>query len=159
MIYQPNRWSCLPTAWSYVIGWPLWALIKAIGHTGEEIRWPNLPEPNRRRGFHPQELIYLGDRFGFVTTTFEPIAMLESPGGIGGPVEIYFPFEKILHGSNGVLTGEINSQRHAIAWVDGKVLDPSEGRLTTLDDFQIQTYYRIKSKWWHNGSNFNDLIT
>ena len=147
MTYQPNRWSCLPTAWSYVISWPVWAVIKAIGHDGSEIRWPNLIEPNCRRGFHPQELIYLGDRLGFVTTTYEPIAMLESPGGIGGPVEIHLPFEKILDGSNGVLAGEINGQRHAIAWVNGKVLDPSGGRLTTLDDFQIQTYYRIKSKW------------
>lgn len=147
MTYQPNRWSCLPTAWSYVIGWPLWSIIKAIGHDGSEVRWPNLVEPNCRRGFHPQELIYLGDRFGFVTTTFEPLAVLESPGG-EGQVVIELPFEKILKESNGVLTGQIHGQRHAIAWLNGKVLDPSEGRIINLDEFQIQTYYRIKSKWW-----------
>lgn len=148
MQWQNNRWSCLPTAWSYVIGWPVWSIIKAIGHNGSQICWPNLPEPNCRRGFHPQELIYLGDRFGFVTTTFEPIAMLESPGGHES-VEIDFTtkFEKLLDESNGVLTGEINGQRHAIAWLNGKVLDPSEGRITSLDAFQIQTYFRIKSKW------------
>jgi hypothetical protein len=148
MTYQPNRWSCLPTAWSYVIGWPVWAIIKAIGHDGSELLWHNLPEPNCRRGFHPQELIYLGDRFGFVTTTFEPLPVLESPGGVGGPIMIPLPFEKILKTSNGVLTGMVNNQRHAIAWLNGKVLDPSQGRLTSLDGFQIQTYYRIKSKWW-----------
>ena len=47
-----------------------------------------------------------------------------------------------------MLTGEIHGQRHAIAWRDGQVLDPSEGRIKRLEDFQIQTYYRIKSKWW-----------
>ncbi len=114
MTYQPNRWSCLPTAWSYVINWPTWAIIKAIGHDGSQIQWPNLPEPNCRRGFHPQELIYLGDRFGFVTTTFEPLACLQSPGG-DNPVIIELPFEEIFKNSNGVLTGEINNQRHAIA--------------------------------------------
>jgi len=125
----------------------VWSVIKAIGHDGSEVKWPHLVEPNCRRGFHPQELIYLGDRFGFITTTFEPLAVLESPGG-NDPIVIELPFEKVLKESNGVLTGEINNQRHAIAWVDGKVLDPSGGRLTTLDDFQIQTYYRIKSKWF-----------
>lgn len=149
MIYQNNRWSCLPTAWSYVIDWPVWAIIKAIGHDGSAIKWPNLQEPNCRRGFHPQELIYLGDRFGFVTTTFEPLSVLKSPGGVGEVLIEFDSFKKILTESNGVLTGEINGQRHAIAWVDGKVLDPSEGRITNLDDFQIQTYFRIKSKWWH----------
>lgn len=72
--------------------------------------------------------------------------MLQSPGG-DAPVEIHLPIEKILKESNGVLTGEINGQRHAIAWLNGKVLDPSGGKITTLDDFQIQTYHRIKSKW------------
>lgn len=129
-------------------------MVKAIGHDGSEVKWPNLPEPNCRRGFHPQELIYLGDRFGFVTTTFEPRAALISPGG-KDEVVIAFDarFEKIVMESNGVLTGEINGQRHSVAWVNGKVLDPSEGRLTTLDDFQIQTYYRIKSKWWQSNQN------
>lgn len=146
MQLQNNRWSCLPTAWSYVINWPAWAVIKAIGHDGSYIQWPHLKEPNCRRGFHPQELIYLGDRFGFVTTTFEPLAVLESTSG--EPVVIELPFEKILKESNGVLTGEINNCRHAVAWIDGKVLDPSGGNIT-LGDFQIQTYYRIKSKWWN----------
>ena len=156
MLYQPNRWSCLPTAWSYVIGWPLWAVVKAIGHDGSEIRWPNLPEPNCRRGFHAQELIYLGDRFGFVTTTFEPIAAMMSPGG-DEPVVINFGdrFEKIVKESNGVFTGEINGCRHVVAWIDGKVLDPDRGQLKTLDDFQIETFYRIKSKWPYPA----DLIT
>lgn len=148
MQFQPNRWSCLPTAWSYVIGWSIWSVIKAIGHDGSFIQWPNLPEPNCRRGFHAQELIYLGDRFGFVTTTFEPLAALMSPGG-DSPVVIQFAdrFENILEYSDGVLTGEIHGQRHVVAWVNGKVLDPSQGRLTTLDDFEIETFYRIKSKW------------
>lgn len=158
MIFQNNRWSCLPTAWSYVIGWPVWSIIKAIGHSGDEILWPNLPEPNCRKGFHPQELIYLGDRFGFVTTTFEPIAALISPGG-DEPAVIQFGdrFEKILEESNGVLTGEIHGQRHSIAWLNGKVLDPSEGRLKSLDDFQIQTYYRIKSKWWVESNHIGKI--
>jgi hypothetical protein len=148
MIYQPNRWSCLPTAWSYLINWPLWSIIKAIGHDGSHIQWPELPEPYCRRGFHPQELIYLGDRFGFVTTAFEPNPVLIS----GSPLVItnlQNSFERILKSSDGVLLGETNSgARHAIAWMHMEILDPDYGQITDLADFSIQTFYRIKSKWW-----------
>ena len=126
----------------------MWAIIKAIGHDGSEIKWPELPEPNCYRGFHPQELIYLGDRFGFITTTFEPRPVLQS----GEPFVITnLPFEEIIKNSDGVFTGEtMNGCRHAVAWINNQVIDPSDGKIKTLDEFKIQTYYRIKSKWESN---------
>ncbi len=148
---KPPPWSCLVQAWSHVIQWPYWAIVNAIGHDGSEIWWPHQPEPYCRRGFHPQELIHLGDRFGFVTTTFEPIPVSASRG-LSRPVEgLTDSFEKILKESDGVIDGErIDGHSHAIAWVKGEIIDCNQGatRVESLNDFQIRTYYRIKSKWW-----------
>ncbi len=54
---QPNNWSCLPTALAIILDEPLSSVIRAIGHDGSEIVWPNLSEPDNRRGFHVQEII------------------------------------------------------------------------------------------------------
>ena len=146
----PPAWSCLVQAWSHVIQWPYWSIVKAIGHDGSEIIWPDQPEPYNHRGFHPQELIYLGDRFGFVTTTFEP-----QPNSISGTkpyvIILHDEFKKIIASSDGVVTGlRRDNARHAIAWVSGEVIDCNQGstRVENLDDFQIQAFHRIKSKWW-----------
>ena len=151
MILEPTPWSCLVQAWSKIIGWPYWSLIKAIGHDGSEIIWPEEPEPYNRRAFHPQELIYLGDRMGFVTTTFEPQPVLISGQKPLSILSLHSAFEKIINASDGVFTGyRLDGARHAIAWKNLEVLDCNMGstRVETLDDFQVQTYYRIKSKWW-----------
>lgn len=149
---KPPPWSCLVQAWCQVIQWPYWSVIKAIGHDGSEVWWPEQPEPYCRRGFHPQELIHLGDRFGFVTTTFEPVPMSQSLKGHPRPIEgLTDSFIKILKESNGVLDGErLDGHSHAIAWVNGEVIDCNIGltRVESLEDFQTRTFYRIKSKWW-----------
>lgn len=146
---QPTPWSCLVQAWSHVIQWPYWAIVNAIGHDGSEIVWPEQPEPYCRRAFHPQELIYLGDRFGFVTTTYEPQPNLIS-GAKPYPIILHDAFMKVLESSDGVIVGNRkDGGRHAVAWVKGEVIDCNViNRVETLEDLEIQAFYRIKSKWW-----------
>jgi len=151
MIIKPPPWSCLVQAWAHVIQWPYWAIVKAIGHDGSEIVWPDQPEPYNRRAFHPQELIHLGDRFGFVCTTFEPQPVLISGRESCVITSLHDSFIKIMTNSDGVVTGlRLDHARHAIAWVNGEVVDCNQGstRVEDLDDFQIQAFHRIKSKWW-----------
>lgn len=149
---KPPAWSCLLQAWCQVIQWPYWAVVKAIGHDGSEIWWPEFKEPYCRRGFHPQEIIHLGDRFGFVATTFEPVPMSRSLDGKPRAIEgMTDSFMKILALNNGVLVGERDDgHSHALAWVNGEIIDCNIGntRVERLEDFQIQTFHRIKSKWW-----------
>lgn len=54
---QPNDWSCLLTAFSMALHIPIERLIDMIGHDGSERIWPDFPEPQCYRSFHPQELI------------------------------------------------------------------------------------------------------
>jgi hypothetical protein len=150
---KPPSWSCLVQAWAKVVRWPYWAVVRAIGHDGSEIVWPDQPEPFNRRAFHPQELIYLGDRLGFVCTTFEPQPLLESGQPPVVITSLHGAFKEIVDNSEGVFTGtRQDGLRHAIAWINGEVQDCNESwtRVENLDDFNIQTYYRIKSKWWHD---------
>jgi hypothetical protein len=54
---QPNRWSCLPTAFAMVLDIPVSQIFDYLGHNGEAIVWPQLEEPRCRRSFHIQEMI------------------------------------------------------------------------------------------------------
>lgn len=54
---QPNRWSCLPTAFAMGIGIPVKQIFDYLGHDGSEIIWPEFPEPKKRKAFHIQEMI------------------------------------------------------------------------------------------------------
>lgn len=150
-LLSPPPWSCLVQAWSQVIRWPYWSLITAIGHDGSQIIWPEEPEPYCRRAFHPQELIYLGPRFGFVTTTYEPQPALISGEKPYIITALHQAFEKIIKSNDGVVTGyRRDGARHAVAWIKGEVIDCNRGheRVESLEDFDIQTFYGIKSKWW-----------
>lgn len=54
---NPNAWSCLPAAFAAALEVPCGAIIALVGHDGSEITHAGLPEPLKRRGFHPQEMI------------------------------------------------------------------------------------------------------
>src|SRR5260221_108718 len=70
---QPNRWSCLPTAFAMVLDISVKEVITEIGHDGSEIVYPNLEEPKCRRAFHIQELIDFAISIGVSVVPIEPL--------------------------------------------------------------------------------------
>lgn len=144
MILQPNKWSCLPTAFSYILDVSIEEIFRYLGHDGSEILWPHLPEPFCRRSFHTQEMIYFCNSLGFFVTPFEA-APQSAPQFDSKPFELNFEEElqKILFYEDGVVTGESRKNMpHAIAWKEGRVFDPS-GICDSLDNFSIETFFQI----------------
>jgi hypothetical protein len=68
---QPNRWSCLPTAFAIALDVDVNLFIKHIGHDGSEFIWPEMPEPMRRRAFHIQECLDIAMKLGFAPVQVE----------------------------------------------------------------------------------------
>lgn len=150
MILQrsPNRWSCLVSSFAMALGVPVEQLINTVGHDGSEIIWPELPEPSRRRGHHPQEMIYAAANLGFSVTPFEAFPV--SLGAVGANpfvVPMSIPVEErmrlVMRGEVGVITGEtMQGLAHAVAWNGSNILDPS-GREYALEDFRLEMFWRV----------------
>ena len=68
--HQPNRWSCMATAFAMALDIPVVEFINRIGHDGSEIVCP-ADEPGGRRGFHSQECITVALGFGLAATQIE----------------------------------------------------------------------------------------
>lgn len=81
---NPNAWSCLPTAFASVLNVEVDLVIAQIGHDGSEITHAGLPEPLKRRGFHPQECIEICLRDGLAATLVEvnPCAVPSAQPGL-----------------------------------------------------------------------------
>lgn len=147
---NPNGWSCLPTAFAMVLELPVEDIIKEIGHDGSEIYWPKLMPPYNRRGFHIQELLYLCYKLDYTVTPFAARPQLVSadrsdPKPILGHEKI---IEEVMTDNVGVLTGILESGvGHALAWDGYAAINPSDKKRGPLQNFQIQTFWRIiKSK-------------
>jgi len=65
LIKQPNRASCLATAFAMCMGVDVEHVFKILGHDGTEIAFTNLEVPRCYRGFHSAELIWLANSRGF----------------------------------------------------------------------------------------------
>ena len=122
----PSPWSCLPTAFAIAAGWPVETLISRLGHDGGDIRWPQLPEPKCRRGFHHQECIERLWRAGFAVTPFDLRPRL-APDATVAPLCLPYSrdaFDRIVSTTRGVLTGYTRRCGHAVAYDHGHVCDP-----------------------------------
>lgn len=135
---QPNGWSCLPTAFAIVANIDVDLLYKMIGHDGSSIIWPDQREPYCRRAFHVQEVIYAFWEIGLSVTCFSARPTIEND------YEIVYPFDKVLYANEGVLTGRVNNQEHAVAWDRSLVIDPN-GTFYPVDRFEIRDLWIIKS--------------
>lgn len=127
--------DCLIKAFSIVLEIPYDKLIEEIGHDGSEIIWPDLNPPQCFRGFHIQEIICVGYKYGYAIVGFD-----KQPSSI--PMEGATPYllpqieiQEIMEQSNGVLTGLWKSRnlRHAIAW----------NNKTSISDLEIEHYYAV----------------
>lgn len=130
--FQPNQWSCLPTAFAIALDMPVDEFLRYLSHNGSEIIWPQLSEPGCRRGFHIQECIRVLDRLGYTVTPFEAVPC-HAPSMDLPPYRLLFggselaalkQFEIIINSSFGVLTG-LSRVGHAVAYERGTVCDPS----------------------------------
>src|SRR5262245_26456549 len=75
---QPNRWSCLPTAFATIADIPVDELITEIGHDGSEIIDSTRKDPFCRRSFHVQEIIdvLLERAIGVITMHIFPTILM-----------------------------------------------------------------------------------
>lgn len=143
---QPTRTMCLPTAFAIVMGIPVADLIKDIGHDGSEEVWKDQTYPSSCRGFHPQEIIDCCMKRGFLVMEIESKSILGNPRN---PLRVNVfdnPVERLKWwlGFSGVLSGETqHGKRHAVAWVDSKIIDPSGLTSTTIDNFNIEVFFPI----------------
>lgn len=139
LITQPNRWSCLPTAFSMAFGIDLQYMIDKIGHDGSEILWPDLPEPACRQGFSTQECIKIGLGLGLPVT---PIAKRfgHGPNQLRAHwIDDDMFFYSRLNQHIAVLIGDGEVTRHAVAWDRHRVFDP-KGREYDLRDCNINLF-------------------
>jgi len=123
-------------------------LIRKLGHDGSRVVRPGLPEPHCYLGFHVQELISYAWWLGYAVTPFE--ANPRSSVGDGAVANIHFPEGNVgrmlaaLRQSTGVLTGQsaATGSHHAVAWDGEKIYNPT-GKIETLDQFAINTFWRV----------------
>ena len=138
---SPNRWSCIPTSFAMCFDLPVVQLIKRLGHDGSKIVRPLELEPNRRIGFHVQEMIDLGVIFGYGVLVIESDPVLVGADGTEHEVIGIVSVFKYMTMFPGVILGTINNRRHAAAYDTRTVYDPN-GTVYTFDPavFQVEAY-------------------
>jgi hypothetical protein len=137
----PLPWGCLPTAYAMATGIPFYEWINAIGHDGSEVIFDYLPDPQRRRGFHYQELYRAALTFGIATTEIQLNPVTTTDGKNRYPLVFkegnVLSFTETLKGRRAVIGG-VNSEGvgHAVAF-DGDLwlaYDPVKPEPATLWD-------------------------
>ena len=139
---QPNRWSCVPTAFANLLDIDVKYLIDQIGHDGSSIIFPHLPEPLCRRGFHPQEVLFALLKEDIHFETFESIINCLSIDNKIYHIHFITRLTDLLSTQNGVLIGNINDQNHCVTWYENIIHDPN-GTIYNLCRFTIDTAYLL----------------
>jgi hypothetical protein len=146
LLQQPNRWSCLPTSFAMTIECSIEQFITHIGHDGSVEYWPELPEPLNHRSFSLEECIraaWIG--FNAMYAIF-PSKQVLYPTPSSQPLIIELGREYIPYRNNVcVFLGEINGNRHAVAWDGERIFDPNGTIYSNVDSFSID-YCLIKVK-------------
>lgn len=145
LIEQPNRWSCLPTAFAMALSVPLVWLIKQVGHDGSQILYPDSEEPMNRRCFHIQEMIDIAYKHGYSVMPIEAkprLGKLEQNIDIGDETKNVNRLIRYLTDNIGVITGKINNKKHAVAWNKEMIYDPN-GTIYPINRFTIETFHMI----------------
>ncbi len=140
---QPNRWSCLPTAFAMCLNMDVEDIINQIGHDGSEVIMPWKPEPLKRRGFHPQELYKICYSCNMAVIPFEIEPVLfdgETCNAIGSDANF---INQLLKSNIGVICGVHNITPHAVAWDSKMILDPKNELIYSIDEFTIETLHLL----------------
>jgi hypothetical protein len=124
-------------------------ICKQVGHDGSQILWPELPDPQKRRAFHIQEMIDVAWSRGFCVSPIEghPVSLVQhcnfrdtfTVPMLHGNM---YRLNRYLELSQGVLTGlNLSGRRHAVAWDGQHILDPASGEAYERHLFQIETFW------------------
>lgn len=140
MMLQPNAWSCLPAAVAMAVGEKPRDVIEFIGHDGSEIIFPDLPEPQNRRGFHIGEMFwYLLDMVYFPVLV-EPYLHYEDSEYV---IDQTHKLEDLLSRKSGILLGHHETgSLHAAAWDRSYVWDP-RGEKYPISEFGIDGFIAL----------------
>lgn len=146
---QPNRWSCLPTAFALATGHSVQWMFDAIGHDGSEIVWPDLPEPQCRRAFHIQECIFALLPW-YNVTPLSPVCQLSPDGKLILEIKNPVWMQEVFDGY-GVATGMGVRNRHAVAYIGNRTTlrfkDPNGMEYDFENQyFTPETYWMISEK-------------
>ena len=141
---QPNRWSCLPTAFAMALDIPVEEVFEFCGHDGSATVFPDCVDPHCRQSFHIQEMI---DLCYFHQKLVTQIDCVLSSANIGGQQYVVKnDRERVLaymREYHGVLVGSVNGHPHAVVWV-GHIVDPDNVPYD-VDNFDIRSFFIIKS--------------
>lgn len=125
---QPNKWSCLPTAFAMMLDVDVQSIFDWLKHDGSEVWFPEYDHPYDTRSFHIQEMV----DYAWVAHR-RPVILIEASPAIqsrdGGTVK-QLPIPESRMESylvrDGVLVGENREGKaHAVAWHDGLIYDPA----------------------------------
>lgn len=143
LIRQSNSWSCLPVAFAMALDCTYQEVIDAIGHDGSEIVFPALPEPERRRSFHIQELIRVAVERGYAVTPIVARPVL-TPDLVNRLTLDQRDFAiKQMVGRSGVCTGRGVIRNHAVAWNGSEYLDPNGLTYPPSPAFTPEAFFRF----------------
>jgi len=145
LIRQPNKWSCTACAFAMACGITLEEFIKRIGHDGSEILFPNLPEPQRRKGFPFPECVQVCLNLNFSATPidFNPICF-NDPDHSYELNQGYFIYD-MLREFRGVISGKGIRTYHTVGWDTKRIYDPSLGSYDLeSNQFTPEIFWLIK---------------
>lgn len=144
LISQPEKWQCGLAAFAMLFDLSLESAVQTLGHDGSEILYPELKEPECRKGFTIPELVDAAYKLDHALIQFDavPITMdaNEKVRSIYPEVELESRLMRILAQGEGLILGQYASKKwHMVCW-DGKyVLDPHGPRIYSFNDVGIET--------------------
>ncbi len=126
---QPNRWSCLATAFAMALDINVEDLIKDLGHDGSQILFPELDE-NGRAGHHIQEIMDYCLANSVRVVTIDAMPLSKYPGFEGrqycSDEHLQGRMAHYLENYYGVLAGSTKEgYNHAVAWNGEKIYNPA----------------------------------
>ncbi len=136
--YQPNKFSCISTAFAMVLEIPIDVVLKELGHTGEE-----LISEFQHRGLHITELTYFCFKRGFYVIEFQTICHFMNEKKEIFDMSSPYNINEVIHLNQGVLTGTTPSGKvHAVAWDGMQIFDPN-GTIYNLYNKDMSVNFNI----------------
>lgn len=131
---KPERWLCMATAFAIALELPLEDFLFLVGHDGSDILFPELPEPQCRRGHHIQECIDVAIKLNKTATPIELVPAIKGPKGNiiiaygNSPQGNLERFRSVVENCRGVIEGQVpGGCFHALAFDRGTIINPDNG--------------------------------
>jgi hypothetical protein len=129
-------------------------LIANIGHDGTEILWPELPEPNCYRGFHPCEIYFAAIKLDYAIYEFPRKVLIGHSDSTIKEPKLYFSIDTVILGSN---RGVFITNNHAYAYDGFNLFDPDRlpnkcGDYRSHSDIDWHTFYKVTKIVWRGFS-------